>query len=83
MSQSNSLQFVFISVFSLVQTEDLVERIRLTFKKRLEDNIWMDDETRKRAVEKIDALKYKVGYPDFVKNSTLLDKYYEKVTANC
>jgi putative endopeptidase len=42
----------------------LVEDLRAAFRIRLENNAWMTPETQARALEKLDKLGVKVGYPD-------------------
>jgi predicted metalloendopeptidase len=42
----------------------LVEAEIAAFRIRLEDNPWMSPETRAKALEKLDAMSVKVGYPD-------------------
>jgi predicted metalloendopeptidase len=43
---------------------ELVDRVVVAFRARLERNEWMTAETRKRALQKLDKLRVKVGYPD-------------------
>jgi len=43
---------------------DMIRRIQAAFRKRIEANDWMAEETRSGALEKVDALYYRVGYPD-------------------
>jgi putative endopeptidase len=43
---------------------ELVDRIVAAFRVRLENNTWMTPETRDRALDKLDHLRVKVGYPD-------------------
>lgn len=40
---------------------------------------WMDDATRDSAIDKAKAMKYSVGYPDFILDSIQLDAYYSQV----
>jgi predicted metalloendopeptidase len=42
----------------------LVQEIREAFRRRVDQLDWMSDSTKARAVEKLDAMTYKVGYPD-------------------
>ena len=42
----------------------MVEKMIAVYKKRLEENEWLSDETRKKAIVKLDALGINVGYPD-------------------
>lgn len=43
---------------------DMIRRIQAEFRKRIEANAWMEEATRKAALEKVDTLYYRVGYPD-------------------
>ncbi|NVK43510.1 MAG: M13 family metallopeptidase [Oceanospirillaceae bacterium] len=43
---------------------DMIRRIQAAFRKRIEANDWMAEETRSAALGKVDALYYRVGYPD-------------------
>jgi predicted metalloendopeptidase len=63
-----------------------IENIMAIFKEELAAQMsimsWMDEETRKRARDKVLAMKYKVGYPDFIINPQLLDQYYQNLTVS-
>lgn len=52
----------------LNMTEDIIE----TFKVRIDNLSWMDEETKNKAKIKLDSIKIKVGYPDF--GETYLDR---------
>jgi len=43
---------------------EMIHDVEGAFKSNLPTLAWMDDTTRGRAVEKVDALKNKIGYPD-------------------
>ncbi len=62
--------------------ETLVENLIAAFRVRLENNTWMTDETRAAALEKLDAMRVKVGYPDTwqtYENYTIGDSYWSTV----
>lgn len=46
------------------QITTLVDSLIAAFRVRIEENAWMTDETKKVALEKLDAMAVKVGYPD-------------------
>jgi putative endopeptidase len=46
------------------EIEELVAQVAAAFHDRLRNNAWMTPQTRERALEKLDALRVKVGYPD-------------------
>lgn len=52
------------------QGEVIIKSIIQAFKERLPNLDWLDDETRKAAEKKADAVRIKVGYPDASPNTT-------------
>ncbi|MGL5034370.1 MAG: hypothetical protein ACRC6M_11285, partial [Microcystaceae cyanobacterium] len=46
------------------KTETMVANIKAEFKRRLEQNPWMDETTRQKALAKLDKMKILVGYPE-------------------
>ena len=44
--------------------EDMLRRVRQEFRQRIVDNQWLQPETRRQALEKLDAVEISVGYPD-------------------
>ena len=46
------------------RAEELVANIKAALRDRLKAASWMSDETRARALAKLDAMQVKVGYPD-------------------
>ena len=49
------------------------------FRQNLPETPWMDSQTKEKAEEKVNAMTYEVGYPDFIEDPTKLDEYYVKV----
>ena len=49
---------------SKAKMEVLVNNLRAALRDRLEKLPWLGDETRKRALEKLEAFRAKIGYPD-------------------
>ncbi len=43
---------------------ELVNNLQKAFEKRIRQLIWMSDETKKKAIEKLHAVYSKIGYPD-------------------
>ncbi|KAL2085856.1 hypothetical protein ACEWY4_019176 [Coilia grayii] len=55
--------------------EELIDGIRWAFIDMLEkENDWMDDATKKKAIEKAHAVLPKVGYPEFILNDTYINE---------
>ncbi|OYW11086.1 MAG: peptidase M13, partial [Acidobacteriia bacterium 12-62-4] len=46
------------------QMNDLVENLRVTLREQLDASTWMDAETKKNAIEKLNAFRAKIGYPE-------------------
>lgn len=47
-----------------VQVEQMVEDLRSAFRVRIQQLEWMSPETKEKALEKLEAFTYKIGYPD-------------------
>jgi len=56
--------------------EDMTNSIIESFKRRIEALDWLDDKTRAGALEKMNALLKKIGYPEFIKSQKELWDYY-------
>lgn len=54
----------------------LANSIRIEFLKMLGTVSWMDENTRKEAIRKANAMAFHVGYPDELLNDVKLDEYY-------
>jgi len=54
----------YFSPEARAQVEQLVANLQEAFELRLEHNTWMSDVTKLRAIQKLRAIKVKVGYPD-------------------
>ncbi|XP_012675655.2 phosphate-regulating neutral endopeptidase PHEX [Clupea harengus] len=61
--------------------EELIDGIRWAFIDMLEkENDWMDETTKKKAVEKAHAVLPKVGYPEFILNDTYINEDIKELT---
>lgn len=58
---------------------EMVNGIRYQFENILKDVNWMDEETRKSALNKLHAMSTHIGYPDEIMNKTNIEKYYENL----
>lgn len=65
---------------SKTQAEEMINNVRNAFKTNFKNLNWMDDETRKVAIDKADAISDMIGYPEFVKDLNQLDERFEKLT---
>jgi endothelin-converting enzyme len=55
----------------------MIEEVKAAFKVRLQEKAWLDETTKKRCVEKVDAITKMVAYPDQIDNDTYLNDLYE------
>jgi hypothetical protein len=58
----------------------MIHTLREAFNELLEDNIWMDDETRRVAREKADAMNERIGYPDMLEDKQELEAEFRDVS---
>ena len=49
---------------SKADVRQMVENLRTVFKERVRKLDWMSDETKRKALEKLDAFNMKIGYPE-------------------
>lgn len=57
----------------------MIHTIREAFNELLEENHWMDDDTRGVAKEKANAMNERIGYPDLLTSPEELNKEYTLV----
>jgi putative endopeptidase len=53
-----------------VQVESIVEKMRNAFAKRIERADWMSDDTRQKAIIKLEKMQFQIGYPEKWKDYT-------------
>ncbi len=63
----------------MVQVKEMVTNLKKAFKSMVIEDAWMDTETKVVANEKVDAMIEFVGYPQWIKNKTALEEYYDGV----
>jgi neprilysin len=59
------------------QAEEMINEIRAAFKENFVHLDWMDDETRKVANEKADAISDMIGFPDYILDPVQLDEKFK------
>lgn len=58
----------------------MIQSIREAFNELLNENHWMDDQTRIVAKAKADAMEERIGYPEILTDADELDKEYTMVS---
>ncbi|XP_064467728.1 neprilysin-2-like isoform X2 [Ornithodoros turicata] len=69
----------FFTFQSREQLRTVVEDVRSAIRKIVKGASWLDDSTRKKALEKVDKMVMKVGYLDWIKNDTRLQELYKDI----
>ncbi|CAK9294798.1 unnamed protein product [Gordionus sp. m RMFG-2023] len=59
------------------KVEEMIDMIIVAYKESLKIIDWMDETTKIISMEKIDAMKVKIGYPDYILDPSELDKDYQ------
>jgi len=54
----------YVSEKTKAEVTDIAQEVIAVYKRRLENNEWLTEETRKKAIEKLDNMKLQVAYPD-------------------
>lgn len=67
---------------TLPKVKSMLNDIREAFSSLVKGVSWMDKATKFETLEKSNAMKSFIGYPDWILNKTRLDAYYRNVTAN-
>lgn len=57
----------------------VAKEIHAEFIESLKRVPWLDDESREKAIEKANSMKFYIGYPDALMNDTILDEYYAEL----
>ncbi|KAK7463332.1 hypothetical protein BaRGS_00038097 [Batillaria attramentaria] len=61
------------------KAEEIIENLRATFKQTLQATDWLTDSTKKAALEKLEYMSEKVGYPEYSMNDTWFDEQFENL----
>ncbi|XP_050316058.1 endothelin-converting enzyme homolog [Anthonomus grandis grandis] len=67
-------------VRSKEQAEVMINNVRNAFKRNFDNLKWMDEQTRKLAIDKADAISDMIGYPEFIKDINHLDERFENLS---
>jgi len=59
---------------------EMIHDIRDAFNDLLEENAWMDTETRLVAEDKANSMTERIGYPEYITNDTRLEEEYKNLT---
>ncbi|XP_032663310.1 neprilysin-4-like isoform X8 [Odontomachus brunneus] len=60
-------------------TLSMTREIQRSFRELFDKTNWIDDETKRLATEKVNAMSLKIGYPDFILQPHLLNERYKDV----
>jgi membrane metallo-endopeptidase-like protein 1 len=57
-----------------IKAIEMIENIKNEFKLMVNENKWMDGQSKREALTKADFIDQHIGYPDYVYNNTYLDR---------
>lgn len=57
----------------------MLNDIKKEVEKLIKDSDWLDDEIKDFFIEKVKHLKKSIGYPDWYKNTTIMQEYLKGV----
>lgn len=60
----------------------MIRNIREAFNELLNENVWMDEDTKHLAKQKADAINERIGYPDILMKPRELEAEFRKVIQN-
>lgn len=58
----------------------VLKELKAALKDRISNKDWLDDSTKKNALDKADTINEFLAYPSEIKNSAFLDKFYSRVS---
>jgi len=65
---------------SKVVALEMIHGIREAYNELLAENHWMDEETREVAKDKANSMNERIGYPDYILNSSALIEEYDNIS---
>ena len=66
-----------------LQIKTMIANLKKAFKSLVDDATWMDSDTKSKAKDKVDAMTEFIGYPQWIKNKTAVEDYYNGVMKHC
>ncbi|KYM94384.1 Endothelin-converting enzyme 1 [Cyphomyrmex costatus] len=78
-NSKNDLKNIHRECFFYRQTLLMTREIQRSFRELLDKTNWIDDELKRLATEKVNAMVLRIGYPDFILQSHVLNECYKDV----
>lgn len=69
----------FVHKFNIVQALDMIINIHAGMKDNVEESNWLDVQSKALIREKLNSMKFIMGFPTWYKNETAIVNYYEEV----
>ncbi|RNA01619.1 endothelin-converting enzyme-like 1, partial [Brachionus plicatilis] len=63
---------------NVLKVEELIKYLRNEFKNLIYQSSWMDEKSKRFSIERINSLKFKIGYPKYIFNDSLISNEYLK-----
>ena len=55
----------------------MIKNIKIEMESQIENSNWLDEESKKIVKDKLNSMKFFVGFPDWYKNKTAVINYYK------
>lgn len=65
---------------TMENVKKMIKHIKIEFMKLVADNVWLSEETKLLAVEKINAIREYIGFPQEFAEKELVEKYFIDVS---
>lgn len=57
----------------------ILHELETALRERINNRDWLDEDTRQRALSKLDSIEELVAYPEAILDNTFLDAFYSRV----
>ncbi|XP_060523313.1 neprilysin-1-like [Cylas formicarius] len=65
---------------SIENVDNIVTNARMEFEKLLDQNDWISEGTRSLAIEKVKKMQHFVGFPNWARNGSVVNMFYENLS---
>uniref|UniRef100_A0A646QCZ4 Neprilysin n=1 Tax=Hemiscolopendra marginata TaxID=943146 RepID=A0A646QCZ4_9MYRI len=69
----------FVDRNSKETVDEIIKLVQEAYKQQIKESSWLDETTKQRALQKADAIKRFVGYPELIFNDTEIEDVYSHI----
>lgn len=70
----------YFSIKEKAEIDQIVWQIRFELNQTIANANWMDAETRKEALDKLNLMNFRIGFPDEILDNNLVSNFYQNVS---